>query len=96
MLRDRCRFMEIEIDQEFIEICSRIMNEKKSEEEWALLESSDMFQTKHFCGGYDATEMAFCFSYYDSKTDEFWFQVDLNEVSKILNKEIKYLEARPV
>ncbi len=80
--------MKIEIDEEFREICSKILSEKRSDEEWALIESSDMFQTEHFCGGYDATEMAFCFSYYDSKNNEFWFQIDLNDVKKIAEKEI--------
>jgi hypothetical protein len=53
-------------------------------DEWRLIESDDMFQTSHFCGGFDAIENAFCFSYYDKERKEFWFQIDLEEAQHIV------------
>lgn len=44
-----------------------------------MIESSDMFQTKNFCGGFDAIENEFCFSYYNDDK-EFWFQLSLNDI----------------
>lgn len=38
----------------------------------ALIESDDMFQTQNYVGGFDATEMSFCFSYFDANRDEFY------------------------
>ncbi|MBY0273498.1 MAG: hypothetical protein K2X02_08890 [Alphaproteobacteria bacterium] len=85
--------MKIDIDQEFKEICKQIIDEHKAEHEWTLIESSDMFQTEHYCGGYDATENAFCFSYYNEKGDEFWFQVTLDQIKRIMESKIPYLES---
>ena len=38
---------------------------------WAKKESSDEFQTKNYCGGFDATENEFCFSYYNENKIEY-------------------------
>lgn len=75
--------MEIKVDNEMQKICENIINEKKTETEWALIESSDMFQTEHYCGGFDATENAFCFSYYKDNGEEYWFQITLKEADEI-------------
>lgn len=72
--------MKLYIDNEFLQICKEIINENISNEEWAQNESCDMFQTLKYCGGYDATEMAFCFSYYGREDLEYWFQVFLKEI----------------
>jgi hypothetical protein len=87
--------MKMEIDQEFISICQKILDEQKSKEEWAEIESDDMFQTGSFEGGYDATEEAFCFSYYNENQDEFWFQLTLDEITEIVNGTKTQLDVRP-
>ncbi|MGL5720152.1 MAG: hypothetical protein ACRCYP_05110 [Alphaproteobacteria bacterium] len=87
--------MKIEIDNELMEILKKIASENKKKDEWCALESSDLFQTEHYCGGYDATENAFCFSYYNEMGKEFWFQFSLNELEKFIKFEKKYLLMRP-
>ena len=47
------------VTNEFRELCSTIVAEARSDNEWAQIESDDMFQTAHFVGGFDATERAF-------------------------------------
>ncbi len=54
--------------------------------EWEDVESDDMFSTDHFAGGFDGTEKAFCFSYYDANGCEYWFQLTLDEVNAIKSK----------
>jgi len=87
--------MRIAITDEFRKICEDIIKENKSQDEWAMIESDDMFQAKSYCGGYDADEAAFCFSYYDDNNIEYWLQVNLEEVKKIANKEVNTLDIRP-
>ena len=48
---------------------------------WAERESSDMFQSPHFSGGFDATEGEFLFSYFPDEGGEFWFGVTLDDVA---------------
>lgn len=82
------------VENELIEICKEIIRQNKTEEEWKLIESSDMFQTENYCGGYDATEEAFCFSYYDN-AQEYWFQLTLDEIKDILIGNKKELDIKP-
>jgi hypothetical protein len=56
--------------------------------EWSEIESDDQFQTENFCGGFDATEQEFTFSYYDEHKNEYWFQKSLEGIQKILEGEI--------
>ena len=86
--------MDILVDNEFRNICSEIVVENKTEDQWAAIESDDMFQTSKYCGGYDATEMAFCFSYYDEEQKEFWFQLTLAEIQRIVNRQIEKINIR--
>ena len=74
---------EIIITDEFRAICREITTENKNLEEWADIESDDMFQNESFVGGFDATEMEFTFSYYDNENKEWWFQISLNEINEI-------------
>ena len=67
---------------ELRDICRDIVGQAKSKEVWRAEESCDEFQTEHFVGGFDATEDAFCFSYY-SPEGEKWFQITLEEVGEI-------------
>ena len=64
----------IPLDQDFTIICEEILSHQKSNEEWAEIESDDMFQRGKYSGGFEAGEKAFCFSYYESPEKEFWFQ----------------------
>lgn len=75
--------MRIPVTEEFRNICRSICAEARSEETWSLVESDDLIQTDNFEGGYDTTERAFCFSFYDDQRSEFWFQVTLAEVNQI-------------
>ncbi|KPA31370.1 Uncharacterized protein AMR50_4060, partial [Leptospira interrogans] len=45
-------------------------------------------------GGYDSIENAFTFSYYDIKNIEWWFQITLDEIDKILSGEIQQIKIR--
>jgi len=85
---------QLEVDQEFIEICQQILGENKSFEEWDELESDDMFQSQKYCGGYDATEQAFTFSYFERSGKEWWFQVPYEDIASICNGELKYFDLR--
>jgi hypothetical protein len=65
--------MKIPVTDQLKEICKEIESEGKSEQDWAAIESDDMFQNPPFYGGFDATEGEFCFSYYDDNRAEWWF-----------------------
>ncbi len=78
-------------EEEFYEICKEIIAENKSIEEWAEIESDDQFQSVIYEGGFDATEMAFCFSVYIEK-QEYWFQLPLKSIHKIHSKNITEIE----
>ena len=84
--------MEIEVEEELVKICRQILGEKREEAEWAEVESDDMYQSVHYCGGFDATEGAFCFSYSNGDSQEFWFQVTLEEIAKISSGQLTKIE----
>lgn len=87
--------MDLKIDIELKSIFEQIMNENKTEDQWSEIESSGMFQTKNYCGGFDALENEFCFSYYDYNQKEFWFQISLQKIYSCLNNEIESIKIRP-
>lgn len=82
------------VDQEFLEICTKITQEAKTVSEWRSTEASDTFQTQHYCGGFDSIEDAFCFSYYDDQSAEYWFQLSLEDIQKVASLEIKEILLR--
>ena len=86
--------MKSNVDDEFNNICQQIVTEKFTPEQWREVESDDEFQSVHFCGGYDADEDAFCFSYYDVEGKEWWFHLTLPEVQKVLRCETNQIELR--
>ena len=86
--------MRIPVDREFSNLCEEILKEGRSIEEWREIEADDMFQTPHYTGGFDATEDAFCFSYYDPDGSEFWFQLTLSEMREAAAGILEFLEAR--
>ena len=77
--------MLIPITKELISICKQINDKEYSIEQWRDIESSDMFQTEHFCGGFDADESEFCFSHYTDGGKEYWFQFSLLTAIEISN-----------
>jgi hypothetical protein len=82
------------IETEFISVCQQILEENLDLNGWNLIESSDQFQTKNYCGGFDGTENEFTFSYYDKNRNEFWFQIPLSDIEKIEKRIIKEVEIR--
>jgi len=72
-----------QLKEEFILIAKQIAAENHSLNEWALIESPDQFQTLSYSGGFDALEMEFCFSYYNTSDNEYWFQLSLDEIINI-------------
>jgi len=86
--------MEIVVDDQLREICASIEAQSLSENEWAGRESDDEFQTKNYCGGFDADEKAFCFSFFAPSGVEYWFQFSLEEASLINSGALSKLLAR--
>lgn len=72
-------------EQELLRILSEIRAMELSDAGWAERESSDMFQTQHLCGGYDADEEAFWFSYFPDDGGEFWFAITLAEATSAVS-----------
>ena len=75
----------------FFDICRRIVLENKTIEEWAEIESDDMFQKGNYEGGFDATGMEFSFCVYINDI-EYWFQLTLDSVHKIYSNELTEIE----
>ena len=86
--------MFMNIGDDFRNACKEIMNQNKSPEEWAKIESDDMFQGKGYEGGFDATEMAFCFSIYEDEK-EYWLQLSLDEVKSISDGKVTGVDVKP-
>ncbi len=86
--------MEIELDLNFLLICQEITSEGKTAEEWAEVESDDMFQQGKYSGGFDGTEMEFCFSVHED-AEEYWFQLSLQEIGDVIAGTLRSVEAIP-
>lgn len=54
--------MEHAVDDELRTICREIQQDNRTVAERAEIEATDWFQTAHYCGGFDATDMQFTFS----------------------------------
>ena len=75
--------MQVPITPELRMIAQEIESENLSEVEWAAREASDTFQTDSFCGGYDADESAFLFSWYATDGCEYYFSLSREDVRVI-------------
>ncbi len=75
-------------------ICRSIVSQGRGIEDWREVESDDEFQTENFVGGFDATEDAFCFSYYSPEGEQ-WFQITLEQVSELASGALIMPELRP-
>ena len=82
------------IEEELKTLCKEILHKNKSLEEWAEIESCDMFQSDKYCGGFESIEDQFCFSVYLPE-GEYWFQFPLKDVERIISGEIKEISIRP-
>ncbi len=82
------------MDSEFQRISEDIVVQEKTVKEWAAIESSDMFQSPKYTGGFDADEGEFCFSVY-LPSGEYWFQLPIEDVYRVANGERLSVEIRP-
>jgi len=76
------------LKKEFKIITDKIITENKSLPEWEEIESDDMFQTDIYVGGFDGTEMEFCFSVFEEDGNEYWFQISIDDILKYSKKEL--------
>lgn len=86
--------MNLTVDDELRRICEIIQTEDLDLSKWREIESDDMFQTENYIGGFDATENAFCFSYFRDPRNELWIQITIHEVKKILSGKLFIIKAR--
>ena len=86
--------MRLPVDDILRSICQDIRQQSFEEQAWAAVESDDWFRKPPYEGGFDATENAFCFSYFAEGGHEYWFQFPLSAVEKVLQGEIQHFEAR--
>lgn len=86
--------MDHPIDNELRQLCQTIVEEDHSQEEWAEIESDDMFRLGEYVGGFDATEMAFCFSVH-LEAGEHWLQLSLEEVRDVLVGRVTSIDIQP-
>jgi hypothetical protein len=94
-LRIRWRYMQLAVDSEFRYLCHQIVAQGRTEEEWSEIESDDTFQSDNYAGGFDATEQAFCFSYYTPEGEEHWIQLTLGGVEAVAAGELRSIAAHP-
>lgn len=87
--------MQIPLNKELRSICQSIVAQGLSLIQWAEIESDDMFQTASFRGGFDADEQAFPFSWYANSTEEYWFQLSMEEAVEIANGASLQIVGRP-
>ncbi len=86
--------MDIPITSQLESICQDIRAKNYSMEQWAQVESDDMFQSGSFCGGFDADESEFCFSFYATNGKEYWFQIDLKMAIETSNGKAPSISGR--
>jgi len=87
--------MEVQVNEELKGICRDIIGENKSAEQWKQSGSGELYQTDNYCGGYEASKGLFSFSLYkDDK--EYWFDLNLSEVSEIAEGNKKSIQCEEV
>ncbi len=85
--------MQIKIDDTLRDIAQKIVAERKSRDEWAAIESDDMFREGLYQGGFDADEGEFCFSLHGDE-GEVWFQFSLEIAGAIAAGQTPDIEGR--
>ena len=86
--------MEYAIDDELRTICRELERDERTLEAWADVESSDWFQTAHYCGGFDATEMAFTFTFRRDDAD-YCFSLILEQAFGVAAGRITSISLQP-
>jgi len=84
----------LKVNNELLGILNTINSESRTIEQWRKIESSDMYQTSNYCGGFDSIENEFTFSYYDEKYTEYWFQLSLDKIDKLISGQMTEIEIR--
>lgn len=84
----------LKVNNELLEILNKIASEAKTIEQWKEIESSDMYQTTNYCGGFDSIENEFTFSYHDENSTEYWFQVSLDDIDQLISGQLTEIEIR--
>jgi len=88
------KMKKLKVNNDLLGILNKINSESKTIEQWRENESSDMYQTSNYCGGFDSIENEFTFSYYDEKSTEYWFQLSLDNIDKLISGQITEIEMR--
>ena len=83
---------QLEIDDELLTLCEKMYSKEKFDKEWGEIELCDTFQTPTYCGDYDAIEQEFRFSYYDTHTKEWWFELTLESLRRIIHGDLKFID----
>jgi len=86
--------MEHAIDDELRGICREIQQDNRTAKAWAEIEACDWFQTEHYCGGFDATDMQFTFTFTSARTD-YCFGITLEEAVSIADGRITTVFLQP-
>lgn len=86
--------LQLNVDIELQNICREILQMNKCDDEWAEIESCDMFQTSNYCGGYVVEEQAFWFSYFDAHQKEWWFELRTEQLIPVLEGELLHLDLK--
>jgi hypothetical protein len=87
--------MPLPIDAEMRALCAEILAWMRDEPEWRDEESSDMFQSGHYCGGWESDEDAFTFSHYDADGHEDWFNLTPADIEAAATGRLVSVEVRP-
>lgn len=85
------RHEQLKADSVLRRICEEIVRHDKSDQEWADVESGDLFQEGDYSGGYDAIEQEFLFSYYRGDK-EYWLSFDLPTAGKVAAGEERWFD----
>ena len=85
--------MPLPVDDELRELCGEIVAWMSNEPEWRDIEASDMFQSEHYCGGWEG-EDEFTFNYYDDENRELWFTLSPMEVEDVAKGRRSTVETR--
>jgi hypothetical protein len=83
---------QLKADDDLRGICREIVAQGRSVNEWDSVESDDMFQRGALVGGYEGSEQAFAFSYYDAAKKEWWLSFALPVAEKIARGEEYWLD----
>src|SRR5687768_10531934 len=83
MKPEQTQILDEAAQSELSSVCSGIVERGWNEDVWSEHEACDEFQTEHLCGGFDATEREFCFSYFAPGGKEYWFQFPLAQAKAL-------------